>query len=134
MILAYLFVALFLIIGIYNCRKYLKLKKRSKHFVEVDAVKMETNSHYVGLSETTDGYRYIYIYEYEYDGQRKTYRSLKDLGKNTKILYDKENDKAYDMKSEAVDMSFGRICILFVILVIVALVVRYVDPSSAGGY
>ena len=70
MILAYLIVALFLAIGIYNCRKYLKLKKRSKHFVEVDAVKVATYYHEEATLDDRGGrdtiYSYVYKYEYEH--------------------------------------------------------------------
>ena len=114
---------LFFIYGIHSCSRYLRLKKESKHFVKVDAIRAATYSH--PNVEAPDGYSYHYDYKYIYNGQEKIFKSSRDMGKHAKLLYDNDNDKAYDNRTEAADMSVGRICILMGLLIVVCFIVRF---------
>lgn len=115
----------FFIYGIRSCSRYLKFKKNSKHFEKVDATRVVAYSH--PNVEAPDGYDYHYDYKYIYDGQEKIFKSHREMGKHAKLLYDKDNDKAYDNRTEASDMSVGRICILMALLIVVCFVVRFLN-------
>lgn len=95
---------LFFIYGIHSCRRYRRLKKESRHFVKVDAVRVATYSH--PNVEAPDGYSYHYDYKYIYNGQEKIYKSSREMGKHAKLLYDKDNDKVYDKKNRII----GYVC------------------------
>lgn len=91
----------FFIHGIRSCSRYLKFKRESKHFERVDATRVATYSH--PNVEAPDGYDYLY------DGQEKIFKVHREMGKHAKLLYDKNNDKAYDNRTETSDLSVGRL-------------------------